>query len=75
MQKLKFGDFIDSYALREDVVGEIPSEIRLIAGAREVKTWSEFGLRLRAAGADDELCRAGKRIWRRYRVASRSSLA
>jgi hypothetical protein len=35
----------------------------------------ELEQRLKAAGADDELCRAGKRIWRRYRIAARSSLS
>ena len=75
MQKLKFRDFIASYIQREELVGEVPTEIRLNAKALEVRTWLEFEQRLKAAGADDELCRAGKRIWRRYRIAARSSLS
>ena len=75
MQKLKFRDFIDSYTQREELVGEVPTQIRLNAKALEVRTWLEFEQRLKAAGADDELCRAGKRIWRRYRIAARSSLS
>lgn len=75
MQKLKFRDFIASYIQREELVGEVPTEIRLNAKALEVRTWLEFEQRLKAAGADDELCQAGKRIWRRYRIAARSSLS
>ncbi len=75
MQKLRFRDFIDSYTQHEELVGEVPTEIRLNAKALEVRTWLEFEQRLKAAGADDELCRAGKRIWRRYRIAARSSLS
>lgn len=75
MRKLKFRDFIDTYTQHEEVVGEVPQEVRLNAKAAEVKTWQEFETRLRAGGADDELCQAGKRIWRRYRVAARSTLA
>ena len=74
MQRLKFRDFIDAYTQQEKLVGEVPTQIRLNASALEVRTWLEFEQRLRAEGADDELCRAGKRIWRRYRVAARSSL-
>jgi len=74
MQRLTFRDFIDVYTQHEEVVGEVPTEIRLNAKALEVRTWLDFESRLRAEGADDELCRAGKRIWRRYRVAARSSL-
>ena len=75
MQKLKFRDFIASYTQREELVGEVPTQIRLNAKALEVRTWLEFEQRLKAAGADDELCQAGKRIWRRYRIAARSSLS
>lgn len=75
MQKLRFRDFIDSYTQHEELVGEVPTAIRLNAKALEVRTWLEFEQRLKAAGADDELCRAGKRIWRRYRIAARSSLS
>ena len=75
MQKLRFRDFIDSYTQHEELVGEVPTTIRLNAKALEVRTWLEFEQRLKAAGADDELCRAGKRIWRRYRIAARSSLS
>lgn len=75
MQRLKFRDFIDAYTQHEQVVGEVPVEIRLNAKALEVRTWLEFEQRLRAEGADDELCKAGKRIWQRYRVAARSTLA
>lgn len=75
MQRLKFRDFIDAYTQHEEVVGEVPTEIRLNAKALEVRTWLEFEQRLRAQGADDQLCEAGKRIWRRYRVAARSTLA
>jgi len=75
MQKLKFRDFIDIYAQHEELVGEVPQEVRLNAKAAEVKTWFEFERRLRAGGAEDELCQAGKRIWQRYRVATRSTLA
>jgi hypothetical protein len=74
MPKLTFRDFINSYTLREDVVGKVPPAIRQNADAAEVQSWSELEHRLRAAGADDDLCSAGKRLWRRYRVAARSSL-
>ena len=74
MQKLRFRDFIDSYTQHEELVGEVPQEVRLNA-ATEAKTWPEFEKCLRASGANDELCQAGKRIWRRYRVAARSTLA
>lgn len=75
MPKLKFRDFIESYIQHEKLVGEVPQEVRLNAKAVEVKTWLEFEQRLRAQGADDELCNVGKRIWQRYRVAARSTLA
>lgn len=75
MQRLKFRDFIDSYTQHEDLVGEVPQEVRLNANAAEVETWIELEKRLRASGANDEICQAGQRIWQRYRVAARSKLS
>jgi hypothetical protein len=74
MQRLKFHEFIDSYSQYGDLLGEIPREIRMNAMSAEVGSWREFEQRLRASGADDDVCRTGKRIWRRYRVAARSTL-
>lgn len=75
MRKLSFSEFVETYARQEDVVGQLPAAIRLNATRADPQTWSELERRLKAGGADEEMCQVGKRIWRRYRVAARTTLA
>lgn len=75
MPELSFRDFLETYAQQECATGEFPTAIIRNAEAAELRTWLELEERLKASGANDEVFRAGKQIWRRYRVARRSSLA
>ena len=75
MPELSFRDFLETYAQQDCVTGELPTALRLDADTADARTWLELEDRLKASGANDDVFRAGKRIWQRYRVARRSSLA
>jgi len=63
MPELSFRDFLETYAQQDSVTGELPAALRLNADAADVRNWLELEERLKASGANDDVFRAGKRIW------------
>lgn len=74
MSELRFRDFLETYLQQDCVIGEVPVAIVLNARAEDLETWRQLDERLQSSGAPQEVRKAGKAIWRRYRVACRSTL-